>query len=405
MLACIHRLDLLRSVGKGSNQLNWMKQPSVACVAVLFCLATAHSQQPAASPAHGAQPQSAQQPASNDPELKQRPAPKPRNSVVQEGLIKLDVVVNNAAGKPVTGLQPWNFKLLDNNVPRKILSFRAFNGTTVMPDPPVQVILVIDMANLPFQQVSFVRTELDRFLHQNGGHLAQPVSIILLNEAGIRVQPRPSVDGNAVAEVVSQIKAHISAINPAMGGEGMLERFQVSVHQLATIAENEARMPGRKLLIWVGPGWPMLDRPGEGDPDRAKRSYFDGIVELTNRLREARMVLYSVAPEDASARGVRFTTLYQTFLKGVESARQANAGNLALKVLVTHTGGQIFGPDNDIAGQINRCIDDANSFYRISFDPPPTTQADEYHDLKVQVDQPGLTVRTNSGYYNEPPGH
>jgi len=28
--------------------------------------------------------------------------------------------------------------------------------------------------------------------------------------------------------------------------------------------------------------------------------------------------------------------------------------------------------------------------------------ADEYHNLKVQADRPGLTVRTNVGYYDQP---
>jgi hypothetical protein len=51
-------------------------------------------------------------------------------------------------------LQPWDFKLLDNGEPRKILSFRAFNDSTVKPELPVEVILVIDMVNLPFQQVA-----------------------------------------------------------------------------------------------------------------------------------------------------------------------------------------------------------------------------------------------------------
>jgi hypothetical protein len=47
--------------------------------------------------------------------------------VTAAGKVKLDVAVTDAAGKPVAGLQPWDFKLLDNGEPRKILSFRAFN--------------------------------------------------------------------------------------------------------------------------------------------------------------------------------------------------------------------------------------------------------------------------------------
>ena len=312
-------------------------------------------------------PVTRQEPA--NPVLLPRPSAKPALTpgvVTQEGRIQLDVVATDAAGKPAIGLQPWDFSILDNNQPRKVMTFRAFDGVEVKPDPPVEVLLVIDTLNLPFQQVAFVRDQVEEFLRENGGHLRQPVSLVLLAEAGIRMQPRPSVDGNAQAEVVHQIKGHVSSINPAMGGDGMLERFRISLHQLSSIAENEARRPGRKLLVWVGPGWPMLDRRVDGDPTSSQRNNFDGIVELSTRLREARMALYSVQPEQD---GQIHATAYQMFLKGVRTSHDAESGNLALKVLATQTGGLILGPDNNVAGQIDRCIDDANAFYRVSFQP------------------------------------
>ena len=52
--------------------------------------------------------------------------------------------------------------------------------------------------------------------------------------------------------------------------------------------------------------------------------------------------------------------------------------------------------------QIDACIDEADAFYTISFNPSGAEHADEYHDLKVQISQPGLAVRTNTGYYNQP---
>ena len=39
-----------------------------------------------------------------------------------------------------------------------------------------------------------------------------------------------------------------------MGGDGSIQRFQISERGMATIAENEAAKPGRKLLVWIGPG-------------------------------------------------------------------------------------------------------------------------------------------------------
>jgi VWFA-related protein len=310
--------------------------------------------------------------------------------------------VSDAAGKPVLGLEPSDFKLLDDNQPRKILSFRSFDGVTVKPNPPVEVILVFDTVNLPFSQMSFVRQEIARFLTQNGGHLSQPVSIMLLSDAGLRVQPRPSVDGNALLSVLDQIKGSGHIISGAMGAEGELERLQLSLRQMTAIAENEARKPGRKLLVWIGPGWPMLTGNNFSSSEKDQRRYFDAIVELSTSLRKARMVVYSVAPTNVDRRGEN-TFLYRAFLKGVTSARKADTGNLALKVLATQSGGLVLGPDNDVASQIDRCIADAGAFYTISFNPPRAEHADEYHDLKVQVAQPGLIVGTTTGYYNQPP--
>jgi len=343
---------------------------------------------------------SAQEPP--NPTLEQRPVPKPKNLLIPAGKLKLDVVVSDAAGKPVPGLQPWDFKILDNGQPRKVISFRSYDGVQVMPDPPVQAILVIDTVNLPFSQVSFVRQQVEQFLKQDGGHLKMPTTLALLTDAGIRFQPRPSLDGNAIASVVDGIKGSVRTLDSAMGGEGMVERFQLSVRSLAEIAENEANRPGRKLLIWVGPGWPMLNRSDLGYSGKEQRRWFDAIVELSTRLREAQMAVFSVTPETGSN---SYTFTYQAFLKGVPTYQQADSGNLALKVLAMQTGGLALGPDNNLAAQLNRAYADASAYYRISFDPPPAAHADEYHDLKVVVDKPGVTVRTNTGYYNEPPGN
>ncbi len=343
-----------------------------------------------------------QQPGSSDPTLSHRPPPKPKSQLTPEGKIKLDVVVDDGAGKSVPGLQPWDFKILDDGQPRKVISFRAFNDAGVKPDPPVEVILVMDTLNLPFQQVAFVRGEIEGFLRQNGGKLPQPLTLVLLTDAGIRFQPRPSTDGNAIASVVDGIKGSVSMINPAMGGGGYVERFQRSERAMDNIAQNEARKPGRKLLVWAGPGWPLLSRPADGYSDKDQKRNFDGIVELSTALRQARIAVYSVAPSSAANPNA---FLYKNFLKGVRTFKDADFGNMALAVLVTQTGGKVLGPDNNLAAQIDRCITDANDFYRISFDPPAAAHGDEYHDLKVVVDKPNVTVRTNSGYNNQPAGN
>lgn len=346
----------------------------------------------------------AQQAEPPNPVLSQRPAAKPvpaPGAIERAGRMQLDVVVTDLKGNPVLGLQPWDFGLTDNNEARRILTFHAFNGTTGKPEPPVEVILLLDTVNLPFQQVAFVRQQVEQFLREDGGRLKQPVEIMLLTDGGLRIQPRPSLDGNALVGIVEGIKGSVSSINAAMGGQGLLERYQLSLRQLAAIAENRASQPGRKLLIWVGPGWPLLDAPSQNYSEKNQRRTFDGIVELSTKLREARMAVYSVSPQDSAVDSGLRSEVYRQFLRGVKSAKQADSGNLALKVLVTQSGGLILGPGNDLAAQIDRCVADANGFYRISFDPAHAAVAHEYHDLKVVVNKPDLVVRTNSGYYSE----
>jgi len=370
-----------------------------ASIALLFC-----------SAAWGFAQQATGSSAQQLPQLQNRPPakpPEPRGAIAAPGHIHLDVLVSDASGKPITGLGPQDFKILDNGQPRKLLSFRSYDGVNVKPAPPVEVILVLDTVNLPFTQASFVRQQVTAFLQQNGGRLAQPLSIMLLTDAGLRLQPQSTLDGNALKAVVDQIKGGVHSIYGAMGSDGDLQRFRLSLRQMAAIAENEATRPGRKLLIWVGPGWPLLDSKNFTFSDKDQRTYFDTIVELSTKLREARMAVYSVSPSNVESPQER-ALLYQDFLKGVASPRKADTGNLALQVLAIQSGGRVLGPDNNLAAQIDACIAEANAFYSLSFDPaappgpPPADRANEFHTLKVEASPPGATVRTNTGYYNQP---
>jgi VWFA-related protein len=211
-------------------------------------------------------------------------------------------------------------------------------------------------------------------------------------------QPLPSADGNALAVKVDQLDDRLRIIGRGAGVWGAIERFDFSVRMLTDIAKAEAKKPGRKLLIWAGSGWPMLEGPRINTSSNGQQQLFDVIAGLSTRLREARIALYSIA---AGMPG-RGTFLYKDFLKGVTSTENASPPNLALRVLAVQSGGRVLGPDNDLAAQIGSCVQDASAYYSLSFDPPHADRANEYHDLKVIAGQPGLSARTNTGYYNQP---
>ena len=178
------------------------------------------------------------------------------------GAIQLNVVVTDKAGKPVSGLTAADFTLLDNNQPSRILSFRAYNGPAQPPEQPVEVIVLFDTVNIGFDAVSYSRQQVENFLRQDGGRLAQPTAIYWLTNDGVEAPNQPSQDGNAQAVLLDATEGHLRTVNRSAGAYGAIERFQLSVKMLGVVAENEAKKPGRKLLIWVGPGWPMLEAPG-----------------------------------------------------------------------------------------------------------------------------------------------
>lgn len=313
--------------------------------------------------------------------------------------ISLDVTVTDKAGNLAADLGPMDFKLLDNNEPRKILSYRRTDGTAGSKfDPPEEVIVLLDAVNQPYQAVTLLRLEIERFLRQNGGHTAQPVSIFMYTSSGLRVQPAPSRDGNGMATVLDQSNGTVRSRGSAAGVFGEEEQFQSSIETLMGIADNEARKPGRKMLIWIGSGWPMLESAHYVQSNESRASDFNAIVKLSQKLREARITVYSIFTLNSAAG--KF--LYQAYLKPVTEPRKADSGNLALQVLVTQTGGRVLDSSNDIAGQIKSCISDIGAYYTLTFAPPPAARANEYHDLKVEVTRPGLIARTSTGYYSQP---
>jgi VWFA-related protein len=244
-------------------------------------------------------------------------------------------VVTDKSGKPIAGLERGNFTLLDNGLPEKILSFQAYDGIITRPDPPVEVILVIDTLNLTPDKSSLAKSEVERFLCRNNGHLAQPVSVYLLSNTGLSSMPQPVADGNALAEAIALGRdLPVVRQSPAFRvGQTYAENGQIvrltaggianrsSVKSLASIAIEERRKPGRKLLFWLGPGWPVEVLGGD--------IAFDSITELSTRLREARISLWSATewpyPDTHFA--------YQDYLAPLKSGERVQSGNLALAVL------------------------------------------------------------------------
>jgi VWFA-related protein len=313
--------------------------------------------------------------------------------------ITLDVVVTDKSGKPVPGLQQQDFTLLDNKQPQKILSFQAAAEKT---DPPVEVILLVDEVNTNFTSVSFERAQVEKFLKSGGGELPRPVSLAVLSDGGLVLGKVTTKDGNALVAELDQNKAGLRTITRSQGVYGADDRIGLSLNAVQQLTDYETPRPGRKLLIWLSPGWPLLSGPREELDSKQQEKLFARIVALSDNLRQARITLYSIDPLGTADAGGFRTSYYLEFVKGVKKARQVQLGNLGLQVLATQSGGRVLISNNDVAGEIGSAVADANAFYEITFDGLPGDGPNEYHALEIKLDKPGLKALTRTGYYAQP---
>ena len=343
-----------------------------------------------------------------------------------KGVILLDVAATDREGKPFSGLAAKDFTLTDNGVPQKIVSFAASNQPTDEDERLTEVVLVLDEVDLSPLQLELVKDESIKFLRQNRGHLGEPTSVYWFTTSGLYATAAPTTDGNALAEDVAhhhsrrKIWADSRTYDPFLKPEEneRYARWNRSVRAVYSMAIERRGAPGRKLLLWMSFGWLAV----HGLEDY-KDAAFPSMVELSTRIREARMVISEVTVRtEPRAFNLNFSEVttrteptasdfkesYNGYLAGIRTPSELEergfgpSSHFALPVLAIQSGGLVLDELSEISRSIEHCVEDARAFYTLSFDPPYAAGPDEYHGLKVQIEAPGLSARTNTGYYNQP---
>jgi VWFA-related protein len=311
--------------------------------------------------------------------------------------LTLDVVVTaKNGGKPVAGLTQQDFTLLENKAPQPIGSFRA-----VGPDSQVEVILVLDAVNASSVTIGYERQQLDSFLRGKGEKLARPVALAVLTETGVQMQDSLTDNGDKLAAELDGHVVGLRSVGRSAGFYGAEERVSDSLNGLSGLVEHVAKMPGRKLMVFLSPGWPLLTGPRIQLSSKEQDGIFTSIQRISSMLRESRVTLYSIDPRGANA-PIMSRFYYQDYVKGVSKPGQVDQADLSLQVLATQSGGLVLNSSNDIPAQVQQCLDDASAYYELTFRPAPAEKPNEYHALQVKVATPGLVARTTQGYYAQP---
>ncbi len=324
-------------------------------------------------------------PDQKQPEKPLPPPPPPPPPPMRDVKVDLDVLVTDAHGKPQAGLTARDFAIEDEGE-RTPTSFHGFDGSTDKGEPPVQVLLVLDTVNNSPDQLAQMKTQVAKFLRANGGKLTHPVSLVEFFPDGPQIQTEPSSEGNGLAIAVDQLQ---------QGSNGDVDPFNASLQGLEGILDAVKDKPGRKLLIWPCNGWITPEVTGAMSSARDEIGNWNALVAITNKLRENRVVLY----------GGHEGPVRRSSEEGMTNAAQMKLANLGLDALAVRSGGHGLGltGSNDVAAGIESIFAESGPYYRMTFASAHANSQDAYHLIHVSVKRPGLSARTNAGYFTIQP--
>ncbi len=386
----------------------------------------------------------------------------PNAAMHLKGLIRLDVTVRDAAGAAVPGLGQEDFTVLDDGQPESLVAFRPSHATG-RPSPDASVIVLLDTLALPPELATEERQQVVAFLRAEGGRLRWPVTVYTFEDSGFYRTAKASQDGNAVADAVladgkkdplslqTPVQANSLFMQDAAQQAAQLRQSSAEaaptstgVSALATIAAAADLVPGRKVLLWVGPGLRDAGSGAYPDPEFRKlaarreqpsqtpfgdytpskvtkapvrQAIFDGAYWILTLLRQAGITVdvFSVGEKewrrkkwsgildkDNEAKWMRLVNAWKPYQDGPDGPEHANRIDLYKKVLAVESGGRVLPDENDIARQMAECVRAADAWYTLTFNPAPAGHADDLHSLEVKVRPAGLTAETVRAYYDEP---
>jgi VWFA-related protein len=310
--------------------------------------------------------------------------------------IVLDTVVLDKSGARITGLKPEDFIVSDNkqNQSVTVSEVSAVDGQA---GAPLEAYLLIDEINPDTPLVASARNDLTAYfksIHQ----LPVPTSLVFLTVSGLRFQREPSRDP---AILLANLDANPTTTRTFVdtGYFSFEARREKCLQAMNVLSVKLSQRPGRKLVIWVSPGWGEFIFQSSRMTRKNNEDLFAYEAALTTALQAARITLYSVDPGGTDCNTCTQNSHFKAYLKGPASAGDVDHNDLMLQALATKTGGNVLWGKNNVASMIDECLKDAQGYYVITY-PAPTAPRDiTFHEVRVQVNKPGAQVRTRWGYF------
>ena len=377
-------------------------------------------------------------------------------------VVNVDVFVTDKKGEPVTGLTRDDFELLEDRKPVRITNFyvveegrqredaAAPTAVADLPTPPAAVpapidtvpeeqrlhlIVYVDNFNIRPANRNRVLREIGYFLTT---HIDRQDRVMLVSyDRSLKVRQPFTSDAQLIASSLDELervtghavsrdderRRTLEQIEQASGvaqatayarmhSESMENDLRFTVGALKDMIGTLAGLPGRKAILYVSDGLPMV--PGQ-DAYYAVEARFSGQGSagiLTDSFTYDASRDFRELAHAANANRVSFYTIDAAGLRLQSSFAANNARSNAgmvdssynsnyqspLRFLADTTGGQAIINTNRVLPGLEKVARDFDTYYSLGFSPAHAANG-RYHGLEVRVKgRRDLVVRHREGY-------
>ena len=333
----------------------------------------------------------------------QQNAPEEPTLRTTSALVVLDVTVVDKKSKPVTrGLTQEDFPITQDKVPQKIFSFEppethensvAEEGNEAGNNAPI-TILVIDLLNTKFEDSSYVRYELKKFLESQPEQLPAPAELLALGNSSLEMLQGYT---RSRADLLFALE-HLPAVYPfkVMNLQFNAERFMQSIEAVQQIALQNTGVSGHKNVIWIGGGTPTLTRTGM---TAEVVDFINRYVRTTtNMLVKARVSMFAIFP------GLKYEhslTPWELLTASESGSGDPFSDDINFGAFARETGGYVFANRNDIDGRINAAEEIGSNYYTLSYVPPHSGQDGRFRFVHIAMRDPNLKAMTKDGFFSD----
>lgn len=263
---------------------------------------------------------------------------------IDSSLVVANAIVTDAKGKPVSGLNKTNFRLLVDGAPQEIVSFST-------EETPFAAVILMDTSGSMEQRVSLARSAAMQFL--DGLRIDDTTAIFNFDSKVSLIQEFSN--SRDIVDKVFDLKANgMTVLNDAI---------YKAAQQLSNRPEK------RRAIIVLSDG---ADTRSGRSADKALKAAL-----------ETNAVIYTVDMSAIDTGG---------------RDRMQNQG--VLKNFAEKSGGRFIPTPGGIALReaFKNIVAELGKQYTISFQPPESKSDGKWHTIELQTTKPDLTVRTRKGY-------